>query len=134
MRTLAVQPAVCSGKIRNEDYREAVESALHMIRHGQADIMKTLKARMEDAAERLDFERAALIRTSFAAIEKVSRGQKSGARSGRAGRHCLCGLGQRRGGYFRASARGAWPISGNFCFTTRRTLPPCATNFCPAII
>ena len=30
-----------------------------MIRHGQADIMKTLKARMEDAAERLDFERAA---------------------------------------------------------------------------
>lgn len=68
--------AVCSGKIRNEDYREAVESALHMIRHGQADIMKTLKARMEDAAERLDFERAALIRDQLAAIEKVSRGQK----------------------------------------------------------
>ncbi len=68
--------AVCSGKIRNEDYREAVESALHMIRHGQADIMKTLKARMEDAAGRLDFERAALIRDQLAAIEKVSRGQK----------------------------------------------------------
>ena len=68
--------AVCSGKIRNEDYREAVESALHMIRHGQADIMKTLKARMEDAAERLDFERAVLIRDQLAAIEKVSRGQK----------------------------------------------------------
>ena len=68
--------AVCSGKIRNEDYREAVESALHMIRHGQADIMKTLKARMEDAAGRLDFERAALIRDQIAAIEKVSRGQK----------------------------------------------------------
>ena len=68
--------AVCSGKIRNEDYREAVESALHMIRHGQADIMKTLKARMEDAAGLLDFERAALIRDQLAAIEKVSRGQK----------------------------------------------------------
>ena len=68
--------AVCSGKIRNEDYREAVESALHMIRHGQADIMKTLKARMEDAAGRLDFERASLIRDQLAAIEKVSRGQK----------------------------------------------------------
>ena len=68
--------AVCSGKIRNEDYREAVESALHMIRHGQADIMKTLKARMEDAAGRLDFERAALIRDQLAAIDKVSRGQK----------------------------------------------------------
>lgn len=68
--------AVCSGKIRNEDYREAVESALHMIRHGQADIMKTLRARMEDAAQRLDFERAALIRDQLAAIEKVSRGQK----------------------------------------------------------
>ena len=47
-----------------------------MIRHGQADIMKTLKARMEDAAGRLDFERAALIRDQLAAIEKVSRGQK----------------------------------------------------------
>lgn len=68
--------AVCSGKICNEDYREAVESALHMIRHGQADIMKTLRARMEDAAQRLDFERAALIRDQLAAIEKVSRGQK----------------------------------------------------------
>ncbi|MFR9216487.1 MAG: excinuclease ABC subunit UvrC [Ruthenibacterium sp.] len=68
--------AVCSGKIRNEDYREAVESALHMIRHGQADIMKMLRARMEDAAQRLDFERAALIRDQLAAIEKVSRGQK----------------------------------------------------------
>ena len=38
--------------------------------------MKTLKARMEDAAGRLDFERAALIRDQLAAIEKVSRGQK----------------------------------------------------------
>ena len=41
-----------------------------MIRHGQADIMKTLKARMEDAAQRLDFERAALIRDQLAAIER----------------------------------------------------------------
>lgn len=68
--------AVCSGKVKNEDYREAVESALHLIRYGQADIMKTLRTRMEDAAERLDFERAALLRDQLAAIEKVSRGQK----------------------------------------------------------
>ncbi len=68
--------AVCSGKVKNEDYREAVESALHMIRYGQADIMKTLRTRMEEAAERLDFERAALLRDQLAAIEKVSRGQK----------------------------------------------------------
>ena len=68
--------AVCSGKISREDYNEAVQSAVHMIRRGQGEILKLLRERMADAAERLDFERAALIRDQIAAIEKVSRGQK----------------------------------------------------------
>ena len=68
--------AVCSGKISREDYNEAVQSAVHMIRRGQREILKLLRERMADAAERLDFERAALIRDQIAAIEKVSRGQK----------------------------------------------------------
>ncbi len=68
--------AVCSGKIRETDYREAVNSALHMIRHGQAEIVKILKDRMEEAAEKLEFERAAVLRDQINAIEKVRRGQK----------------------------------------------------------
>ena len=68
--------AVCSGKISSEMYREAVDGALHMIRHGQNDILKLLRQRMEEAAEKLDFERAAMLRDQINAIEKVSRGQK----------------------------------------------------------
>ncbi len=68
--------AVCSGKVSEEQYREAVDSALHLIRRGQAEMLDILRARMQQAAERLEFERAALIRDQIAAIEKVSRGQK----------------------------------------------------------
>ena len=68
--------AVCSGKVRKEDYREAVEGAVHMIRYGKKDILKSLQARMEEASERLDFEKAALLRDQIAAISKVAPGQK----------------------------------------------------------
>lgn len=68
--------AVCSGRVTQAQYREAVDSALHLIRHGQGDILKLLRERMAEAAERLDFERAATLRDQIAAIEKVSRGQK----------------------------------------------------------
>ncbi len=68
--------AVCGGKISEAAYQETVRSAVHLIRRGQADILKLLRQRMEEAAERLDFERAALLRDQIAAIEKVSRGQK----------------------------------------------------------
>ena len=68
--------AVCSGKISHAQYKEAVDSALHMIRYGQSDILKHLHTRMADAAERLDFERAATMRDQIAAIEKARQGQK----------------------------------------------------------
>ena len=68
--------AVCSGRIRKEDYREAVEGAVRMIRYGKKDILKSLQTRMEEASERLDFERAALLRDQIAAISKVAPGQK----------------------------------------------------------
>ena len=68
--------ALCSGKISRESYCETVQSAVHLIRRGQAEILRLLRERMADAAERLDFERAALLRDQINAIEKVSRGQK----------------------------------------------------------
>ena len=68
--------AVCSGKISHKDYLEAVDGATHLIRRGITEILKILRERMEDAAERLDFERAALVRDQIVAVEKVSRGQK----------------------------------------------------------
>lgn len=68
--------AVCSGKISCETYNEAVRDAVRMIRYGKKDILKNLNTRMMDAAERLDFETAALLRDQINAITKVSAGQK----------------------------------------------------------
>ncbi|NCC06526.1 MAG: excinuclease ABC subunit UvrC [Clostridia bacterium] len=68
--------AVCGGKITHADYMQAVNGALQLIKRGQNEILKILKQNMEDAAEALNFERAALIRDQIVAIEKVNRGQK----------------------------------------------------------
>ena len=68
--------ALCSGKISKEVYNEAVKGAVQLIRHGKKDILTTMRRRMEEAAERLDFEQAALLRDQIAAVEKVSAGQK----------------------------------------------------------
>jgi len=68
--------AVCSGKISSEAYNDAVQAALHMIRYGKKDIVRQLKEKMEAAAERLDFETAALLRDQIAAIDRVAAGQK----------------------------------------------------------
>lgn len=66
---------VCSGKISKEDYQQAVRDAVHMLKQGKDEILRILHARMEEAAENLDFERAALLRDQINAIEKVERGQ-----------------------------------------------------------
>ena len=68
--------AVCSGRISKESYQQAVQGAVRMIRHGKKDIVKQLEQRMEEAAERLDFEQAALLRDQIAAIQQGSAGQK----------------------------------------------------------
>ena len=47
-----------------------------MIRYGKKDIVKQLREKMEAAAERLDFETAALLRDQIAAIDRVAPGQK----------------------------------------------------------
>ena len=59
--------AVCSGKISRENYEQAVKSAVHLIRYGKKDILKTLNERMLEASDRLEFETAALIRDQIAA-------------------------------------------------------------------
>ena len=56
--------------------KSAVKSAVHLIRYGKKDILKTLNERMLEASERLEFETAALIRDQIAAITKVTAGQK----------------------------------------------------------
>lgn len=74
--------AVCSGKVSCQAYNEAVQGALQMIRYGKKDILRQLREKMEAAAERLDFETAALLRDQIAAIERVAAGQKVVMESG----------------------------------------------------
>ena len=62
---------VCSGKISCEEYNQAVKNAARLIRYGKKEILKTLHQRMEEAAERLEFETAALLRDQIAAITKL---------------------------------------------------------------
>ncbi len=68
--------AVCSGHISCEEYNRAVKGAERLIRYGKKDILKGLNSRMQGAADRLEFETAALLRDQIAAITKVTEGQK----------------------------------------------------------
>lgn len=67
--------AVCTGKIPQKDYYEAVEGALQLIEKGRDELMGQLRQRMEEASENLEFERAALIRDQIEAIGRVNEGQ-----------------------------------------------------------
>ncbi|WP_346347662.1 excinuclease ABC subunit UvrC [Thermocaproicibacter melissae] len=68
--------APCRGKISEEEYREAVQDAINFLRGGSAESVRELTRRMEEAAEKLEFERAARIRDYLAAIKKTAERQK----------------------------------------------------------
>ena len=68
--------APCSGKVRQEDYYEAVTEALRFLQGDSTEIVKDLKQKMNDAAENLDFEKAAKLRDKIRSIEKTSERQK----------------------------------------------------------
>ena len=53
-----------------------MRNAARLVRYGKKEILKTLNERMQEAAERLEFETAALLRDQIAAITKLSAGQK----------------------------------------------------------
>ncbi len=68
--------APCRGKIRQQDYQEAFQQALDFVKGGSSTSVKELTARMEQAAEELDFERAARLRDRINAINKLKERQK----------------------------------------------------------
>lgn len=68
--------APCTGKLSEKEYAERVEEAIEFLTQGSARTMATLQQRMEDAAERLEFEQAARLRDRINAIKKMSDRQK----------------------------------------------------------
>ncbi|MCL2509084.1 MAG: excinuclease ABC subunit UvrC [Oscillospiraceae bacterium] len=68
--------APCAGKIGEAEYRESVDEALAYLKGGGAAMLSDLKKRMEEAAEKLEFEKAAKLRDRIRAIEKINQKQK----------------------------------------------------------
>lgn len=68
--------APCTGKVDPAAYQERVDEAIEFLTQGSAKTMSTLQTRMEEAAERLDFEQAARLRDRINAIRRMSEKQK----------------------------------------------------------
>lgn len=68
--------APCTGRVKLADYRESLNQALDFLKGGSSNSIRQLTAQMEEAAENLEFERAARIRDKIAAVKKMGDKQK----------------------------------------------------------
>ncbi len=68
--------APCTGKVKLTDYNEYVDEALAFLKGGDAKSIKALTSKMNEAAENLEFERAAKIRDQINSIKKMRDKQK----------------------------------------------------------
>lgn len=68
--------APCAGKISREDYEENLRQAVEFLKGGSAETLRRLKEEMEEAAENLEFEKAAKIRDRIKSIERIGSRQK----------------------------------------------------------
>lgn len=67
---------VCQGKISPEDYQVTIEQAKSYIQIGSKDSVERMQEEMRQAADHLDFERAAVLRDRIQAISKAGETQK----------------------------------------------------------
>lgn len=68
--------APCTGRVKLADYRENISRALAFLKGGSSASVKQLTAQMEQAAENLEFERAARIRDIIQSVRRMSDKQK----------------------------------------------------------
>jgi excinuclease ABC subunit C len=68
--------APCTGKITSEEYKETFKDISTFLRGGYKDVVSDLNARMEEAAEDLRFEAAAIYRDRISALTKIDEKQK----------------------------------------------------------
>lgn len=67
---------LCRGRISQKNYCAAVAQAIEFIKNGSAESVERMEQEMNDAAERLDFEKAAMLRDRIIAVKKASEKQK----------------------------------------------------------
>ncbi|MDP4145052.1 MAG: excinuclease ABC subunit UvrC [Bacillota bacterium] len=68
--------APCAGLIKKEEYALIVKDAIDLLSGKDVKIVKELKSKMEEAAENLEFEKAAALRDKVMAVEKITEKQK----------------------------------------------------------
>ncbi|MEG6615122.1 excinuclease ABC subunit UvrC [Peptococcaceae bacterium 1198_IL3148] len=68
--------APCTKNVDKEQYRSTINEIVMFLEGRQDDLVKRLEKRMHQAAEELDFERAAQLRDQLQAINKVMERQK----------------------------------------------------------
>ncbi len=68
--------APCTGKVKEKDYNERLNQAVEFLTQGSTKMVATLQQRMEEAAENLEFEKAARLRDRITAIKKIAQKQK----------------------------------------------------------
>lgn len=66
----------CTGEVTGDQYRERISQALVFLNGNYAPIQRKLKEQMEEAAEKLQFEEAAMYRDLLESVKSVSQKQK----------------------------------------------------------
>lgn len=67
---------LCLGKTSQEEYAQTIRDAINFLRHGNTDSVAELTRQMEEAAENLEFEKAAKLRDRINAIQRLTQSQK----------------------------------------------------------
>ncbi len=68
--------APCTGRVTEDDYAARVEGAIDLLTRGSSAMIARLTEQMNDAAENLEFEKAAKLRDRIAAIRRIDSRQK----------------------------------------------------------
>jgi excinuclease ABC subunit C len=68
--------APCAGKVSQEEYLKLVEAACKVLAGRDEEVMEDLESQMQQAAAKLDFERAAVLRDRLSALKAVTEKQK----------------------------------------------------------
>ena len=68
--------APCMGYITKEEYRKQIDEIIDLLEGKTDKLLKELEFQMQEASQKLEFEKAAYIRDKIQAIERVSEKQK----------------------------------------------------------
>jgi excinuclease ABC subunit C len=66
----------CSSEITKEEYREIIHQVVLFLEGKHDEVLRDIHRKMENAAESLEFEKAASLRDQLQALETVTEGQK----------------------------------------------------------